>query len=109
MTVVMSLVFVVCGTAMSAPGGFAEPLTNNGRGFVWIALRQFADPVHGLGVDLALNLGDVDQRRCAAGGNEGLTGRAAFSALRAAVGQCRQRTLGARGNDFGGQDSLDQR
>ena len=50
-------------------------MTNNGRGFVRIAFGQFTDPVYVLGVDLALNLGDVDQRRGAAG-RQGLAVRA---------------------------------
>jgi hypothetical protein len=49
-------------------------LTNNGGSFVRISLGQFADPVHGLRVDLALNLGDVDQLGGATG-KQGLAGR----------------------------------
>src|SRR6266571_3822468 len=41
---------------------FAEPLTDNGGGLVRISFGEFTDPMHGLRVDLALNLGDVDQR-----------------------------------------------
>src|SRR5262245_40237939 len=77
MTVVMSLALTFCcGTAaMSALGRFAQPLPNDGSGFVGIALGQFADPVHGLGVDLALDLGNVDQLGGAAGaGDQGLIG-----------------------------------
>ena len=36
-------------------------MANNGSGLVRIAFCQFADPVHGLRVDLALDLGDVDR------------------------------------------------
>ena len=36
--------------------GFGQPLTDNGGGLVGIALGEFADTVHGLGVDLALHL-----------------------------------------------------
>ena len=65
-------------------------MTNNGRGFARISFGQFADPVHGLGVDLALNLGDVDHLRGGVGaGNQilaaevvpALTGNAALPAL----------------------------
>ena len=73
----MSLAFEVCGTAaMSALGGFAQPLANNGGGLVGIAFCQFADPVHGLRVDLALDLGDVDQLGGAAGAGRGGMGGA---------------------------------
>src|SRR6185503_16207777 len=101
MTVVMSLAFEVWGTAaMSALGGFAQPLTNNGGGLVRIAFGQFADPVHGLCVNLALDLGDVDQLGGGAGaGNQGLAG---LSFLGAAIGQ-RGHWLSQRGNDFRSQ------
>src|SRR6185295_7926071 len=104
MTVVMSLAFVVCGTAMSALGGFAEPLANNGSGLVRISFRQFADPVYGLRVDLALDLGDVDQLGGAAGAGDQ---RLAGSEFSCAVGQG-ERRFGRCGN-FGSQDALDQR
>src|SRR6476620_6400769 len=98
MTVVISLAFEVCGTAaMSALGGFAEPLANNGSGLIRIAFGQFADPVHGLRVDLALDLGDVDQLGGAAGaGNQGLIGPE-FSVWPVAFDQ-RERRLSLRGN-----------
>jgi hypothetical protein len=58
---------------MSALGGFAQPLANNGGGLVRIAFCQLADPMNGLRVDLALDLGDVDQLGGSAGaGNQGL-------------------------------------
>src|SRR5215216_438781 len=105
MTLVMSLAFDVCGTAaMSALSGFGQPLANNVGGLVRIALCQFADPVHRLRVDLALDLGNVDQLGGAAGaGNQGLP-RPEFLP----VGQS-ERRFGTRGNDFGSQDALDQR
>ncbi len=83
-----------------------KPLTNNGSGFVRVSLGQFADAMHRLGVDLALNLGDVDHGRGGVGtGHQTLAG-GGF----AAVGQCRQRTFaGERGDHFGSEDAPDQR
>src|SRR6266542_1859266 len=71
------------------------------------ALPIFADPVHGLRVDLALDLGDVDQLCGAAGaGDEGLTGPE-FSVWPVALDQGRCR-FGQSGDDIGSQDALDQ-
>src|SRR5882757_1017401 len=112
MTVVMSLVFEICGTAMSVHRLlFAEPLTNDGSGLVGIALGEFAYPVHGLRMHLALDLGDVDQLRSSGVGKQWLTGTAGLgSALRAAVGQRHSGACaGQRRDDFRGQDALDQR
>src|SRR5437667_317856 len=81
-------------------GRYAEPLANNGSGLVRISFGEFTDAVHGLRVDLALNLGDVDQRGGAAGGKQGLTGRA-VSAVRTAIGQRRRRAAAGQGRyDF---------
>jgi len=44
-------------------GWFAEPLADDGDGFVRVALGELADAMDGLGVDLALHLRDVDQVR----------------------------------------------
>ena len=78
-------------------------MTNDVGGLVRIALGQFADAVHRLGVDLALDLGDVDQCR---GGNQALAGRA----VGISVGQGRQGGgAGQAGDHFGSQDPLDQR
>ena len=89
-------------------GGFAEPLANNGSGLVRIPFGQFADPVHGLRVDLALDLGDVDQLGGAAGaGDQRLIGPE-FSVWPIALDQGGRR-FGQGGNDFGSQDALDQR
>src|SRR5205823_1964958 len=105
MTVVMSLAFEVCGTAMSAHGLlFAEPLSNARSGLVGVALGEFADPVHGLRMHLALNLGDVDQLRGDGGGEQWLAG---LGSLRSAVGQRRGcASAGQRRHDFRGQDAL---
>src|SRR6202022_5072361 len=85
------------------------PLTNNGSGFVRVSLGQFADAMHRLRMNLALNLGDVDHLR---GGvdvwNEVLAPRAC--GLCAAVGQCRHRTCAAeRGDILRGEDAPYQR
>src|SRR4029077_4723067 len=101
----MSLAFEVCGTAaMSALGGLAQPLTDNGGGFVRISFGQFADPVHGLGVNLTLALGDVDQLGGAAR-YQRVAGRAgALGAMRAAVGQSGE--FGGRRDRVGREDAL---
>src|SRR5450631_178631 len=69
-TLVISVEFWACVMFRSRCCGVTEPLTNNGGGFVGIAFGQFAHAMHRLGVDLALNLGDVDQLRGLGGGRQ---------------------------------------
>src|SRR3954447_1215318 len=64
MTLVISFEFWPCAMSLTSRWcGVTQPLTNNGGGFVGIAFGQFAHAMHRLGVELALNLGDVDQLR----------------------------------------------
>ena len=59
-----------------------QPLTDDGDGFVRVALGELADLLHRLGVDLALHLGDVDQRSAVPPGRiaPGAPGPAALAA-----------------------------
>src|ERR1700754_3625049 len=101
MTLWMPLALVVWGTSMSGRR-FRQPLTHDRSGLVRVALGEFADAMHGLGVNLALDLGDVDHR--SRGGHEALAG------LRTAVGQRRHRIgAGQRGDRLGRDDAADQR
>ena len=49
---------------MDQSGGFwfGEPLTDDRDGFVWVLVGEFADLLDRLGVDLTLDLRDVDHR-----------------------------------------------
>ncbi|KIU54622.1 hypothetical protein QU41_00105, partial [Bradyrhizobium elkanii] len=66
---------------------------------------ELADPMHGLGMDLALDLGDVDQLRCAvAARDQGLPGPAgAFCARFRHRGRAR---TGQRRDHVGGRAAL---
>src|SRR4029077_6586887 len=48
-------------------GVFVQPAADDGYGFVRILVGEFADLLHGLGVNLALDLGDIDHGRGAVG------------------------------------------
>src|SRR6202043_562995 len=99
-TLVMSVEFCACELAIRSLGGLAQPLANNGGGFVGISFGEFAHAVHRLGVDLALDLGDVDEIRRA--GKQRLARR----------GFCRLRLRKSAGQGchlLGSEDALDQR
>src|SRR5262249_35780384 len=107
-TLVMSLALVfTCGTAMSGRlGGFTQPLTDNGDGFIGIAFGQFAHAMHRLGVNLALDLGDIDQMRGRVAGKQGLSGRRGDGV---GLGRRRGDGVGERRHLLGRQHLLDQR
>src|SRR6476659_6136405 len=44
-----------------------EPVADNRYGFVGVLVGEFADFLHGLGMNLALDLGDIDHRGSAVG------------------------------------------
>ena len=51
------------GCCRSGGGAFVEPLADDGNGLARILVGEFADLLYRLGVDLALDLGDVDHLR----------------------------------------------